>query len=43
MVVCVADGRSGDVVLTEVRWRAMDDGNGEGEMGDVGGRRIEYV
>lgn len=40
-VVCVADGRSGDVTLAGVKWRAT--GDGEGEMGDVGGRRIEYV
>lgn len=38
-MVCVADGRSDDA--TGVRWRAT--GDGEGETGDVGGRRIEYV
>lgn len=36
MVVCVADA-----MFTGVRWRAT--GDGEGEVGDVGGRRIEYV
>lgn len=45
MVVCVADGRSSDAVLTELR--AMGDGGGEGragggwsgeKTGDVGGR-----
>lgn len=39
-MVCVADGRSSDAVLTELRWRAMGDGRwpGEEETGDVGGR-----
>lgn len=39
---CVADGRSSDAVLTELRWRAMGDGRwpggGKEETGDVGGR-----